>query len=50
MVFLTTKEQNNLNDLLEALDLVEEFEDVLIIKPGKTDLIEHHIVTVLQNP
>ena len=36
---LTTKEQSNLDDLLE------EFEDVLSIKPGKTDLIEHHIVT-----
>ena len=36
---LTTKEQNNLNDLLE------EFEDVLSIKQSKTDLIEHHIVT-----
>ena len=42
--YLTTKEQNNLNDLLE------EFEDVLSIKPGKTDLIEHHIVTSTTKP
>ena len=41
---LTTKEQSNLNDLLE------EFEDVLSIKPGKTDLIEHHIVTSTTKP
>ena len=41
---LTIKEQNNLNDLLE------EFEDVLSIKPGKTDLIEHHIVISTTKP
>ena len=41
---LTTKEQSNLNDLLE------EFEDVLIIKPGKTNLIKHHIVTSTKKP
>ena len=41
---LTTKEQNDLNDSLE------EFEDVLSIKPGKTDLIEHHIVTNTTKP
>ena len=37
---LTTEELNNLNDLLET------FEDVLSIKPGKTDIIEHHICIV----
>ena len=41
---MTTKEQNNLNNLLE------EFEDALSIKPGKTDLIEHHIVTSTTKP
>ena len=41
---LTTMEQNNLNDLLE------EFEDVLSIKPGKTGLIEHHIVISTTKP
>ena len=41
---LTTKELNNLNDLLET------FEDVLSIKPGKTDIIEHHIVTNTTKP
>ena len=43
---LTTEELNNLNDLLE----VEAFEDVLSIKPGKTDMIEHHIVTSTTKP
>ena len=36
---MTTSEQNNLNDL------ISEFHDVLSTKPGKTDLIEHDIVT-----
>ena len=42
---LTTKEQNNLNSLLE------EFEDVATkYLTGKTDLIEHHIVTSSTKP
>ena len=42
--YLTTKERNNLNYLLV------EFEDVLSIKPDKTDLIEHHILTGTTKP
>ena len=38
---LATKEQN---------DLLEEFEDVLSIKPGETGLIEHHIMTSTTKP
>ena len=41
---LTTSERNNLNDL------INEFDDVLSIKPGKTDLIEHNIVTSTTKP
>ena len=36
---LTTPQQNDLSDLLK------EFADVFNTKPGKTELIEHHIET-----
>ena len=41
---MTTSERNNLNDL------ISEFHDVLSTKPGKTDLIEHKIVTSTAKP
>ena len=36
---LTTSQQANLNDL------IQEFKDVFSTKPGKTNIIEHHIQT-----
>ena len=41
---LKTSERNNLNDL------ISEFHDVLSTKLGKTDLIEHNIVTSTAKP
>ena len=41
---MTTSERNNLNDL------ISEFYDVLSTKPGKTNLMEHYIVTSTAKP
>ena len=30
--------------------LVEEFDDVMLDKPGRTDMAEHHIETGTENP